>query len=231
MRTKNENANEFFDSLFASSEAATKLDDRAALRKAFKTIGLPTDNLHKIMDLDAEGKEEIADGILKAMGIGMPTWEKYFEEAPYTLSGVEGKETLEAMKEIHRILINATEEKPADALAAEDEVAEDEVAEDEVAEDEVAEASTEAKIVIPPPIDRPLPAIYIEGEYEKDNRHPLEKLSAKVMAAREAPIGSARRFNFIRGVVGNAQKLGHDIEMPKTDEDAEALLKRFSFSE
>ena len=105
-----ETADDYLDSLFASPEAATKLDDRAALRKSLETIGLPapTDSLIKVMDLDADGKKQIADGILKKMFIFRSeeiTWDMYFKEAPFTLEGVEGRETLEAMKEIHRILV------------------------------------------------------------------------------------------------------------------------------
>ena len=101
-----ETPDDYFDSLFASPEAATKLDDKASLRKSFETIDLPTDNLNRVMDLDAEDKNKFADAILKKMFTASEcTWANYFKEAPYTSEGVEGRETIEAMKEIHRILV------------------------------------------------------------------------------------------------------------------------------
>ena len=60
------------------------------------------------MDLGAEDKKTFADAILKKMFIAREcTWENYFKEAPYTSPGVEGGETIDAMKEIHRILVGA----------------------------------------------------------------------------------------------------------------------------
>ena len=95
-----------FDSLFASPEAAQKIDDQAELRKAFKTIGLQTGGIHLLMDADSEVKSGVARGILKKMyfGTATPTWEEYFKNAPGLL-GEDGRETIAAMKVIHKILV------------------------------------------------------------------------------------------------------------------------------
>ena len=104
-RETDENPNDYFDSLFASPKAAEKLDSKAKLRKSFETIGLPTENLQKVLDLSDADKKAFADAILKKMFVSTEmTWENYFKEAPYTSPGVEGKQTIEAMKDIHRIL-------------------------------------------------------------------------------------------------------------------------------
>ena len=81
----------------------------SSLKDALETIGIQaqSNQVSQIFSLDAEGKKQFADGILKKMMIGGEyTWESYFKEAPYLLSGVEGKQTLEAMKQIHQILVS-----------------------------------------------------------------------------------------------------------------------------
>ena len=73
--------------------------------------------------------------------------------------------------------------------------------------------------------DRSLPKIYIEGEYEKDDRPVLEKLNSKMKAAIAAEENSPLRYNMVRGMVAQAQKFGLDIEMPRTIGDAELILE------
>ena len=71
---------------------------------------------------------------------------------------------------------------------------------------------------------RPLPKVYVEGEYEKDDRSLLEKCNRKLAAALKAKINSPLRFNLTRGAVGAAQEIGLDLEMPETIGDAELIL-------
>ena len=54
--------------------------------------------------------------------------------------------------------------------------------------------------------------------YGKDDRPAVEKFHSKLKAAKNAAAGSGLEYNMCRAAVGAAQKLGHDIEMPATDD-------------
>ena len=87
----------------------------------------------------------------------------------------------------------------------------------------------EEQISVPLPKSYPLPEFYVEAEYEKDDREPIQKLAGKLKAARGTELGSGLRYNLARGVAGAAQDLGYPVEMPNNDREAEQLLQRFKF--
>lgn len=107
---------ETLEALFAKNddlETESNEAKESSLKSAFQVIGLPTPPvaIKQVIGLDSEQKTQIADAILNKMFIFRKeeiTWDLYFKEAPYTLPGIEGKETLEAMKTIHRILVQVS---------------------------------------------------------------------------------------------------------------------------